>query len=135
MSKSLQEKLHRQHCQWQDDHVAWRADIDAWRSELRAAQAALEEVENTLRDSLDALEVHADAVWESEQRARAHELALCQEAMTGNPRKTDKQWAAVHHKQTAQHERLTDAHARVRRHHSTMVAQVMKLLKRARAAM
>ena len=135
MSKSLQEKLHRQHRQWQDDHVAWRADLDAWRGELRAAQAALEEVQNTLRDSLDALEVHADTVWESEQRARAHELALCQEAMTGQPRKTDKQWAAVHHKQAAGHERLADAHARVRRHHLMVVAQVMKLLKRSRAAM
>lgn len=135
MSKSLQEKLHRQHRQWQDDHVAWRVDIDAWRGELRAAQAALEEVQNTLRGSLEALEVHADTVWESEQRARAHELTLCQEAMTGKPRKTDKQWAAVHSKQAARHERLTDTHARVRRHQHAVVAEVMKLLKRARTAM
>jgi Tfp pilus assembly protein PilX len=135
MSKSIQEKFHRQHRQWQGDQATWRADIDAWRGELRAAQAALAEVEVTLRDSIEALEVHADAVWESEQRARAHELTLCQEAMSGKSYKTDKQWAVVHHRQAALHERLSDAHARVKRHHHTVVAEVMKLLKRARAAM
>jgi hypothetical protein len=135
MSKSLQERLHRQHRQWQDDHVAWRADIAAWRSELRAALAALVELESTLRSSLDALEIHADAVWESEQRARAHELTLCQEAMTGTARKTDKQWAALHHKQAATHERLADEHKRVRRYQNAMVAGMMKLLRRARSAM
>jgi hypothetical protein len=135
MSRSIQEKLHRQHRQWQDDHTAWRADVDSWRKELRAAQAALAEAEDVLRDSLEALEVHTDAVWESEQRARAHELTLRQEVVTGNPRKTDRQWAAVHHRQTALHARLADAHARIKRHHRAVVAEVMKLLTRARAAM
>lgn len=135
MSTSIQEKFHRQHRQWQGDHVSWRVDIDAWRGELRAAQATLAEVEDMLRDSLEALEAHADAVWESTQRARAHELALRQEAMTGEPHKSDRQWVAVHHRQAARHERLADAHARLKRHHHAVVAGVMKLLKRARAAM
>lgn len=135
MSTSIQEKLHRQHRQWQDDHVTWRMDIDAWRGELRTAQAALAEAQDVLRESLEALEVHADAVWESEQRARAHELTLCQEAMSGKPRKTDKQWGAAHRKQAALHERLADAHARIGRQRRTVVAEAMKLLKRARAAM
>jgi hypothetical protein len=135
MSKSIQEKLHHQHRQWQDDHVAWRMDIDAWRGELRTAQAALVEAQEMLRASSEALEIHADAVWESEQRARAHELTLCQETMGGKPRKTDKQWGAVHHKQAALHERLADAHLRIRRNHRAVVAEAMKLLKRARAAM
>jgi hypothetical protein len=135
MSKSIQEKLHRQHRAWQDDQVTWRMDIDAWRRELRTAQAALAEAQDVLRGSLEALEIHADAVWESEQRARAHELTLCQEAVSGNPRKTDKQWAAVHRKQAALHERLADAHGRISRQQRTVVAEAMKLLKRARAAM
>jgi len=134
MSKSIQEKLHHQHRAWQDDQVAWRMDIDAWRGELRTAQAALAEAQDVLRGSLEALEIHADAVWESEQRARAHELTLCQETMSGQPRKTDKQWAAAHRKQAALHERLADAHARIKRHHHAMAAEVMKLLKRVRAA-
>ena len=135
MSKSIQEKYHRQHRQWMDDDVAWRIDIDAWRRELRTAQAALAEVQDMLRDSLEALEVHADTVWESEQRVRAHERALHQEALTGKPRKTDKQWTASHHKQAALHEHLADAHARIGRHHRLLVAEAMKLLKRSRAAM
>lgn len=88
-----------------------------------------------LRDSIEALEAHADTVWESAQRARAHETVLSQEVTTGNPRKTDKRWAAVHHRQTVRHERLADAHGRIRGYHRTVVAEVMKLLKRARAAM
>jgi hypothetical protein len=135
MSKSIQERLHRQHRQWQDDTVAWRSDIDTWRGELRTAQAALAEVQDMLRDSLEALEVHADTVWESEQRAHAHELTLYQETLSGERHKTDKQWAAVHHRQAALHERLADAHARISRNHRTLVVEAMKLLKRSRAAM
>lgn len=135
MSTSIQEKFHRQHRQWRDEHATWRADIDAWRKELRAAQATLAEVEDMLRDSLEALAAHADTVWESEQRLRAHELTLCQEARTGEQHKTDRQWAAVHHLEAARHERLVDAHARIKRHHHIVVAGVRKLLTRARAAM
>lgn len=135
MSTSIQEKLHRQHRQWLSDHAAWRADIETWRAELRAALAEVAEVEDTLRGSLEALEIHGDTIWEGEQRIRAHEGTLYQETRTGAPRKTDQPRAAAHHRQAAQHERLTDAHARIRRHHQTVVAGVMKLLKKARAAM
>lgn len=115
--------------------MAWRSDIDTWRAELRTAQTALAEAQDVVRESLEAIEVHADAVWEAEQRARAHELTLCQEVMTGSPRKTDKQWAGAHHKQAALHERLADVHMRIGRQHHTVAAVVMKLLKRVRAAM
>jgi hypothetical protein len=135
MSRTPQEKYHRQHRRWQADRMAWRADIDDWRTELRGAQAALAEVGDALRDALEALEIHADAVWESAQRARAHEATLSQELTTGNPRKTDKRLATVHHQQTVRHERLVDAHARIKAYHRTVVAEVMRLAKRARAAM
>ena len=135
MSTSIQEKLHRQHRQWLSDHAAWRADIEAWRGELRAALTELAEVEEVLRGSLEALEIHGDAVWEGAQRIRAHELTLHQEVTTGARRKTDKQRAAAHHRQAAQYKRLADAHARIRRNHQTLIAGVMELLKRARAAM
>jgi predicted nuclease with TOPRIM domain len=135
VSTSIQEKFHRQHRRWRDDHAAWRADLDAWRRELRAALDALAEVEGMLRDALEALAAHADAVWESGERVRAHELTLCQEARTGERYKTDRQWAALHHREAARHERLADAHARIKRHHRIVVAEVMKLLNRARAAM
>lgn len=132
MGKSIQEKFHRQHRQWQDDTVAWRIDIETWRRELRTALA---EVQDVLRDSLEALEVHADTVWEGEQRARAHELTLYQETLSGKSRKTDKQWTAAHHKQAALHDHLAGAHARIGRHHRRLVAEAMKLLQRAGAAM
>jgi len=40
--------------------------------------ASLSGIEDMLRDSLDALEVHGDTVWDNEQRLRARELALRQ---------------------------------------------------------
>ena len=135
MSTSIQARLHRQHRRWLSDHAAWRADIEAWRGGLRTTLAELAEVEDVLRGSLEALDIHGDLVWEGEQRIRAHELALHEEATTGGPRKTDKQRAAAHHRQAAQHERLADAHVRIRRHQQSVVAGVMRLLKRARAAM
>lgn len=40
-----------------------------------------------LRDSLDALEVHGDTVWDNEQRLHARELALHQETMAGEQKR------------------------------------------------
>jgi len=45
--------------------------------------ASLKGIEDMLRDSLDALEVHGDTVWDNEQRLRPRELALRQETMAG----------------------------------------------------
>jgi hypothetical protein len=134
MTTATQEKLHAQHRKWQDDHSMWRADMDEWRKQLRTAIDAISEVEGMLRDSLEALEIHADAVWESGHRVHAHELALCQESIAGERRKTDKQWAAIHHRQSAQHERVADAHERIKRHHHRLIATVMRLLEQARKA-
>lgn len=135
MSRTIQEKLHRQHLAWRNDHTTWRSDIDAWRKELRGALAALEEARDMLRRSLDAMEAHAETAWVSEQRRHAHELALCQEAMAGERRKTDKQWAAVHRKEAALHERTAAAHERIKQYHHGVVAEAIRLLKQARQAM
>jgi len=135
MSKTIQEKMHNQHRRWQNDHETWRVDIDEWRKELREAQAALAEVEGVLRDSLDALAVHADAIWDSEQHQRAHELTLYNETIAGARKKTDKQWAAAHHRQSAQHEQMSDAHGRIKKYHHTVIAEIQRLLAQARKAM
>jgi len=135
MSKTIQQKMHAQHRQWQSDSETWRSDIDEWNKELRVALGDLREVEDMLRDSLDALAVHADSVWESEQRRGAHELALREEIQTGVKRKTDKAWAKVHRQHAARHERLVDAHARIRKYQHKVVAEVMRLLRVARKGM
>lgn len=135
MSKTIQEKMHEQHRQWQNDHESWRIDIDEWRKELRKTQVVLKDVEEMLRDSLDALEAHADTVWSKEQRLHAHELDLRNEIMAGARKKTDKQWAAAHHRQAVQHTTLSDAHARIKKYHHTVVAEVMRLTNKMRGAM
>jgi len=135
MSKTIQQKMHKQHRQWQSDSETWRADIDEWNKELRVALGDLREVEDMLRDSLDALAVHADSVWESEQRRGAHELALREEAMSGAEKKTDKAWAKAHREHTARHERLADAHARIKKYQHKVVAEVTRLLRAARKGM
>jgi hypothetical protein len=134
MSKPIQQKQHEQHRAWQRDHEAWRADVGRWRKELQAAQAELAEVRIMLQDSLDALETHADAVWENEQRIRAHELVLGAEVREGK-RKTDKAWAAIHSRHALAHERLNEAHTRIKQHHRTVIAEIARLVNRARRAM
>jgi hypothetical protein len=135
MSKTIQQKMHKQHRQWQSDSETWRSDIDEWNKELRMALGDLREVEDMLRDSLDALAYHADSVWESEQRRCAHELALREEAMSGAEKKTDKAWAKTHREHAAWHERLADAHARIKKYQHKVVAEVMRLLRAARKGM
>ena len=135
MSKTIQQKMHEQHRRWQSDSETWRSDIDEWNKELRMALADLREVEDMLRDSLDALAVHADSVWESEQRRHAHELELREEMKTGAEKKTDKAWAQLHREHAAQHQRLSDAHARIKKYQHKVVAEVRRLLRAARKGM
>jgi hypothetical protein len=136
MRKTSQQKMHVQHRQWQSDCETWRSDIDEWNKELRVALGDLREVEDMLRDSLDALAAHADSVWESEQHSHAHELALREEAMSGAAKKTNKGWwAKVHRDHAARHERLADAHARIKKYQHKVVAEVMRLLRVARKGM
>ena len=135
MSKTIQQKMHEQHRRWQSDSDAWRSDIDEWNKELRVALGGLREVEDMLRDSLDALAVHADSVWEGEQRRHAHELALREEVKSGAEKKTDKAWARIHQAYAARHERISDAHARIKKYQHKVVAEVMRLLRTARKGM
>ena len=135
MSKTIQQKMHAQHRQWQSDSDSWRSDIDEWKKELRTALGDLREVEDMLRDSLDALAVHADGVWENEQRRCAHELELREEAKTGAKKKTDKAWAKLHRKHAARHERMADAHNRMKKYQHKVVAGVTRLLRAARKGM
>lgn len=135
MSKTIQQKMHVQHRQWQSDSDTWRSDIDEWNKELRVALGDLREVEDMLRDSLDALAAHADSVWEGEQRRCAHELALREEAKSGAEKKTDKGWAKIHREHAARHGRMADAHARIKKYQHKVVAEVMRLLRAARKGM
>lgn len=135
MSKTVQQKMHAQHRQWQSDSETWRSDIDEWKKELRVALGDLREVEDMLRDSLDALAAHADSVWENEQRRCAHELELREEARSGSEKKTDKAWAKQHREHAARHERLANAHVRIKKYQHNVVAEVRRLLRAARKAM
>ena len=135
MSKTIQQKMHAQHRQWQSDSETWRSDIDEWKKELRVALGDLREVEDMLRDSLDALAAHADSVWESEQRRCSHELELREEFISGTAKKTDKAWGKTHREHAARHERLADAHARIKKYQHQVVAEVMRLLRAARKGM
>lgn len=135
MSKTIQQKMHEQHRRWQSDSDSWRSDIDEWNKELRVALGDLREVEDMLRDSLDALAAHADSVWESEQRRHAHELALQEEVKSGVEKKTDKGWAKIHREHAVRHERMSDAHTRIKKYQHKVVAEVMRLLRAARKGM
>jgi hypothetical protein len=134
MSKTIQQKMHEEHRKWQRDHTAWLEDLDAWKKDLRVALGELFEVEDMLRDYLDALDVHADAIWQSRQRIQAHELVLSTEMKAG-AHETDKALALTHRRVAAQHERAVNAHARIRKHHLKVIVEVVRIVRQARSAM
>jgi len=134
MSKSIQQKMHKQHEKWKRDHNAWLADIDLWKKETQIAFTNLSEIEDALRDSLESIVVHADKIWENEQRTKAHELAISGETKD-HKNKTDKEWATAHSAHAAQHEQAAKAHKRIKKHHHTVIAEVVKLLKKVRKAL
>ena len=134
MAKTLHQRMHEQHTKWQIEHDAWMADIDRWKRDLQQALSDLKEVEEMLYDSLDALEFHARRLWENQQRVRAHEAILAEEARH-DARKTDKEREAIHAEHAAQHERTMHAHERIRKHHNDVVAQIVRLLAQAGKAM
>lgn len=104
---------------------------------MRPGQGALvdlSEVESALRDSLSALEDHADTIWESQQRSKAHELTIGEEARASE-NKTDKDWLAIHREHSSQHERVANAHKRIKKHHQEVVTEATRLLKKVRSAM
>jgi hypothetical protein len=134
MSKTVQQKLHEQHSHWRTDLAAWRFDNAEWRKQLREALVALDDLQDVVRAAIDALETHADDVWEEEQRIRAHELALYEEALDGKRKQTDKQRAAAHRRQASRHERLTSAHERIKKYQHRVIAELSRLMAQARGA-
>ncbi len=134
MSKTIQQKMHEQHIRWQREHETWLADIDKWKKQVHAALSDLADVQGFLRDSADALEDHANTIWESQQRLTAHELAVSEEARLGE-HKTDKAWADTHSEHAAQHERTAEAHERIKKHHHEVLAEAGRLLDKVRQAL
>ncbi len=127
-------KLHKDHARWQEEHDAWLADIDEWKREIRLALASLGEVEEMLRDDLEAIEAHEELVWENQQRVRAHELTIAAELKEGE-NKTDAERRHLHHEHAAAHERAAYAHQHLRDRVHHVVGEVIRLIKKARAAM
>ena len=134
MSESIQQKMHQEHVKWQSDNEAWLADIEEWKKELNTALTELGEAETVMRDSLDALESHANTIWENKQRNQAHELVLSDESRS-HENKTSKDWEATHAQHASRHERVADTHERIKHYHHTTMAECAKLIKKVRAAL
>ena len=129
MNKTVQEKMHQQHVEWSKAIEAWQVDIEHWKKDLRAALQELETIREAMQDSLTALDNHSDSVWEHQQRLKAHEAVVCEEAKSAS-NQTDKSWAVTHDAESSRHERLDDAHQRIKHHQHGVVAEVKRLLGR-----
>ena len=127
MSKTVHQKMHQQHVAWGKAVEAWQVDIGHWKTGLREALRDLDVIREAMQDSLTALEHHADSVWEHQQRLRAHEAVLGAEARAAS-NQTDRDWAATHEAESSRHERLGDAHERIKHHQHGVVAEVRRLL-------
>jgi len=134
MSKSIHEQAHEEHARWQSDLETWVADIDQWKNQLKAAIGDLGTIGDSMDDALSALESHADSIWQHQQRTRAHEGVVSQEAREGSG-ETDPAWAATHAEESSLHGRLGDAHERIKHHQHAVVAEVKRLLGKALEAM
>ena len=134
MSKTIHQKMHQQHVQWASDLETWVQDIDLWKKEIQEAISQLSTVNSMLGDALTALENHADTVWEQQQQLKAHEGVISQEAMQAS-NKTDKDWATMHHSEAMRHERIADAHGRIKQHQHGVVAELNRLMHKLTEAM
>jgi DNA repair ATPase RecN len=123
--------MHEQHQHWRSNLETWESDSTAWKHEFESAMADLRSVEGMLRDSIDGLGVHADAVWETLQRLKAHEQVIGEESKLGE-NKTDREWQATHEALSSQYARLADIHERIKRHHRDVVAEIARALKQTR---
>ena len=127
MSKPVHQKMHQQHVEWSKATDTWQTDIDHWKTGLQKALGDLDAIREAMQDSLTALQHHADSVWEHQQRLKAHEAVVCEEAKAAS-NQTDKGWAATHDAESSRHERLGDAHERIKHHQHDVVAEVKRLL-------
>lgn len=127
MSKTVHQKMHQQHVEWGKAVDAWQVDIQHWKTGLQEALRDLDAIREAMQDSLNALEHHGDSVWEHQQRLKAHEAVLCAEAKAASSQ-TDRDWATTHDAESSRHERLGDAHQRIKRHQHGVVAEVKRLL-------
>ncbi len=125
--------MHEQHVKWQHDHEAWLGDIDEWKKELNLAFADLSEVKIAIRDSLDALESHANTIVESQQAITAQEHVISEMIRTGES-KTREDLEATHAQHNAEHEQINEAHQRIKKHHHSVIAEFARLLKKYREA-
>jgi hypothetical protein len=127
MSKTVHQKMHQQHVEWDKAAETWQGDISHWKKGLEAALLDLDAIREAMQDSLIALGHHADSVWEHQQRLKAHEAVVCEEAKAAS-NQTDKAWAETHDAESSRHQRLGDAHERIKRHQHGVVAEVKRLL-------
>lgn len=127
MSKSVHQKMHEQHLEWGKATDTWQVDIDHWKKGLQAALQDLDTIREAVQSSLTALEHHAESVWEHQQRLKAHEAVVCEEAKAAS-NQTDKDWSATHDAESARHERLRDAHERIKHYEHAVLAEVKRLL-------
>jgi hypothetical protein len=134
MSDSVERRMHQEHLQWHADAESWRADVDIWKRELQDAVRDLDTIMSAVNDSLLALGNHGDAVWEHMQRLQAHEFVVDGELKRGSE-STDQDWAGIHEGESARHERLGQAHQRIRQHQHGMIAEVKHLLEKMMEAM
>jgi hypothetical protein len=117
MSMNAKESYHDEHKAWKSDFSAWMADVEKWRAEYRHIE---ELVEEAMRNHRDALTAHVAGMDEVEQARKEHEHALATEAQ-GRRLADGDDLDVEHGAYGSRHDRQSDAHARMSRHHRAIM--------------
>jgi len=119
------ESMHHDHRQWESDVAMWRDDIGIWERGHQNALKELNRIAERLTEHNASLESHVDQLDSHEANTLQHEhtvSAECRDHTEPSPHSMSD-----HAKEAAQHQRLRDAHERMKKHHHTVMAHISML--------
>lgn len=134
MSAVDPQTMHMEHREAESEHVMWMEEIGRWRADHRRAASMLAQTQAALLEQDAALEAHAETVRAHESRLHRHEREIA-EHQRGSRDLDDNVSVASHRALQAEHDQARDAHGRIRMHHETFVAELLRLSKKLSAPM
>ncbi len=125
MNKIEGEGILDEHRRWREEHASWLIDVDRWQNDHQAAVFDLDRLQALVTDHGDAVRAHSDAIVLHDRASAQHEEELERfrgSGFPGNPSVTR------HRDFRTKHEQAREAHARIGKHHETVVTQLRKLV-------
>jgi chromosome segregation ATPase len=121
-------EMHNDHRQWLSDAQLWADDLYIWQREIDEALDGMKKLEAALRDHRDGLQKHSETIAEEEKNLTCHEKALAEYEQGGSGDALSGMTTS-HQTNAEKHVRQRILHERLKKHHHTLIAHWMMLLK------